>query len=98
LCISRRATGEDDYQTGLKYGLEIYAPVDDRGKFTKLAGELEGQFVFKANALIIETLKNNGRLIAEEKITHSYPHCWRCKKPVIFRATNNGSSRLRIMI
>jgi len=79
--------GEDDYQTGLKYGLEIYAPVDDRGKFTKQAGELEGQFVFKANALIIETLKNNNHLIKEEKITHSYPHCWRCKKPVIFRAT-----------
>ena len=79
--------GEDDYQTGLKYGLEIYAPVDDRGKFTKQAGELEGQFVFKANALIIETLKNNNHLIKEEKITHSYPHCWRCKRPVIFRAT-----------
>ena len=79
--------GEDDYQTGLKYGLDIYAPVDDRGKFTKQAGELEGQFVFKANALIIETLKNNNHLIKEEKITHSYPHCWRCKKPVIFRAT-----------
>lgn len=79
--------GEDDYETGLKYGLDIYAPVDDRGKFTKHAGELEGQFVFKANALIIETLENNNRLIREEKISHSYPHCWRCKKPVIFRAT-----------
>ena len=79
--------GEDDYVTGLKYGLDIYAPVDDRGKFTKQAGELEGQFVFKANALIIETLIKNNRLIKEEKISHSYPHCWRCKKPVIFRAT-----------
>ncbi|PKL52033.1 MAG: isoleucine--tRNA ligase [Nitrospira bacterium HGW-Nitrospira-1] len=79
--------GEDDYVTGLKYGLDIYAPVDDRGKFTKQAGEFEGQFVFKANALIIETLKNNNRLIKEENISHSYPHCWRCKKPVIFRAT-----------
>jgi isoleucyl-tRNA synthetase len=79
--------GEDDYMTGLKYGLDIYAPVDDRGKFTKQAGELEGQFVFKANALIIEALTKNDRLIKEEKISHSYPHCWRCKKPVIFRAT-----------
>lgn len=79
--------GEDDYKTGLKYGLDIYAPVDDKGKFTKQAGELEGQFVFKANAAIIETLKNKNALIKEEKITHSYPHCWRCKKPVIFRAT-----------
>ncbi len=79
--------GEDDYETGLKYGLDIYAPVDDKGKFTKQAGELEGQFVFKANAVIIEILKNKNVLIKEEKVTHSYPHCWRCKKPVIFRAT-----------
>jgi len=79
--------GEDDYETGLKYGLDIYAPVDDRGKFTKQAGELEGQFVFKANAVIVEMLKGRNALIKEEKITHSYPHCWRCKKPVIFRAT-----------
>jgi isoleucyl-tRNA synthetase len=79
--------GEDDYVTGLKYGLDIYAPVDDRGKFTKHAGDLEGQFVFKANAVIIENLTSKNRLIKGEKISHSYPHCWRCKKPVIFRAT-----------
>lgn len=79
--------GEDDYEVGLKYGLDIYAPVDDRGKFTKQAGDLEGQFVFKANAVIVETLKNKNALVREEKITHSYPHCWRCKKAVIFRAT-----------
>ena len=79
--------GEDDYETGLRYSLDIYAPVDDRGKFTKQAGELEGQFVFKANPVIVEMLKQRNALIAEEKITHSYPHCWRCKKPVIFRAT-----------
>jgi isoleucyl-tRNA synthetase len=79
--------GEDDYEIGLKYGLDIYAPVDNKGKFTKQAGELEGQFVFKANAAVIEILKNKNALIKEEKITHSYPHCWRCKKPVIFRAT-----------
>jgi isoleucyl-tRNA synthetase len=79
--------GEDDYEIGLKYGLDIYAPVDDRGKFTKQAGDLEGQFVFKANVGIIEILKNRHALVREEKITHSYPHCWRCKKAVIFRAT-----------
>lgn len=79
--------GEDDYEIGLKYGLDIYAPVDDKGKFTKHAGELEGQFVFKANTAIIEMLKNKDRIIKEEKITHSYPHCWRCKKAIIFRAT-----------
>lgn len=79
--------GEDDYEIGLKYGLDIYAPVDDRGKFTKQAGDLEGQFVFKANEAIIETLKSKHALIKQDKITHSYPHCWRCKKAVIFRAT-----------
>ena len=79
--------GEDDYEAGLKYGLDIYAPVDDRGRFTKAVPEFEGQFVFKANDSIIETLKQKNALMGVEKITHSYPHCWRCKKPVIFRAT-----------
>ncbi|KWT88145.1 isoleucine--tRNA ligase [Candidatus Magnetominusculus xianensis] len=80
--------GEDDYRTGIKYGLDIYVPVDDRGKFTASAGEnLAGKFVFDANAQIIEILKNNDALIEQHTITHSYPHCWRCKKPVIFRAT-----------
>ncbi|MDA8241346.1 MAG: isoleucine--tRNA ligase [Nitrospiraceae bacterium] len=79
--------GEDDYEIGLEYGLDIYAPVDDKGKFTKQAGDLEGKFVFKANAEIIEILKNRNALVKEEKIIHSYPHCWRCKKAVIFRAT-----------
>jgi isoleucyl-tRNA synthetase len=79
--------GEDDYEAGLKYGLDIYAPVDDRGRFTKHVPEFEGQFVFKANEGIIELLKEKNSLLGSEKIRHSYPHCWRCKKPVIFRAT-----------
>ncbi len=83
--------GEDDYELGLKYGLDIYAPVDDHGKFKFSGAEkdssLQGKFVFKANTEIIEILQNNNKLIKEEKIKHSYPHCWRCKKPVIFRAT-----------
>ncbi|GER92627.1 isoleucine--tRNA ligase [hot springs metagenome] len=79
--------GEDDYEVGLKYGLDIYAPVDDKGKFTKHVPEFEGQFVFKANEGIIELLKEKGALLNVDKIKHSYPHCWRCKKPVIFRAT-----------
>ncbi|MDQ7787629.1 MAG: isoleucine--tRNA ligase [Thermodesulfovibrionales bacterium] len=83
--------GEDDYEIGLKYGLDIYAPVDKRGHFTFTGTEhessLQGKFVFKANTEIIEILKQKNALIKEEKITHSYPHCWRCKKPVIFRAT-----------
>jgi isoleucyl-tRNA synthetase len=79
--------GEDDYEAGLRYGLDIYAPVDDRGKFTREVPEFEGQFVFKANEAIIETLKARGALVGSAQISHSYPHCWRCKKPVIFRAT-----------
>lgn len=79
--------GEDDYDIGIKYGYDIYAPVDDKGKFTNAVPEFEGQFVFKANDEIIKTLIDKNALIYTEKIRHSYPHCWRCKKPVIFRAT-----------
>ncbi|HWR59119.1 MAG TPA: class I tRNA ligase family protein, partial [Thermodesulfovibrionales bacterium] len=79
--------GEDDYEAGLKYGLDIFAPVDDKGRFTKAVPQFEGQFVFKANEAIIEALRSSGALVATDKISHSYPHCWRCKKPVIFRAT-----------
>src|SRR3990172_3751327 len=79
--------GQEDYEVGLKYGLDVYAPVDNKGRFTKEAGEFAGQHVFKANKAVIELLKARGALMAEEKISHSYPHCWRCKSPVIFRAT-----------
>lgn len=79
--------GEDDYEAGLKYGLDIYAPVDDKGRFTKAVPEFEGQFVFKANDAIVEMLSKKGALVTSQKVAHSYPHCWRCKKPVIFRAT-----------
>ncbi len=80
--------GEEDYEMGLKYGLDIYAPVDEKGCFTEDVKDFAGQNVFKANQEIIEKLKNINALIGNaEKITHSYPHCWRCKKPVIFRAT-----------
>ncbi len=79
--------GQEDYEVGLKYGLDIYAPVDQKGRFTKEAGQFAGENVHKANKGIIELLKSKGALLAEEKISHSYPHCWRCKNPVIFRAT-----------
>ena len=79
--------GQEDYDVGLKYGLDIYAPVDHKGRFTKEAGEFAGMQVFKANKGIIDLLRSKGALLAEEKISHSYPHCWRCKNPVIFRAT-----------
>ncbi|MFA6216319.1 MAG: isoleucine--tRNA ligase [Candidatus Omnitrophota bacterium] len=79
--------GSEDYQTGLKYGLEIVMPVDSHGKFEAVAGEFSGMNVFDANKPIIEKLAGLGLLLAEGKIQHSYPHCWRCKTPVIFRAT-----------
>lgn len=79
--------GREDYDVGLKYGLDAYSPVNDKGVFTEEVGEFEGQFVFKANAGINERLEKNKVLLAQEEISHSYPHCWRCKKPVIFRAT-----------
>lgn len=79
--------GEDDYEAGLQHGLDIYAPVDDRGRFTKDVPGFEGQLVFKANDSIIETLRKKNALLGAGKVTHSYPHCWRCKRPVIFRAT-----------
>ena len=79
--------GEEDYEVGLKYGLDIYAPVDDKGRFTEDVPYFAGQNVFISNKAIIEHLKEKGALLWEGKITHSYPHCWRCKKPIIFRAT-----------
>jgi isoleucyl-tRNA synthetase len=81
--------GEDDYALGLKYGLTILSPVDYAGRFTEEAGvpEWTGQKVFDANPLVIQRLKDTGALVSEKKIRHSYPHCWRCKNPLIFRAT-----------
>lgn len=79
--------GEDDYRIGLEYGLEIYTPVDKAGKFTADVPFFAGEYVFKANKSVIEKLKEVGALIKEESIQHSYPHCWRCKNPIIFRAT-----------
>jgi isoleucyl-tRNA synthetase len=80
--------GEDDYVAGLKEGLDVFAPVDQYGKFKGTGvDDIEGQFVFKANAQIIEILDKNGALLHQENLSHSYPHCWRCKKPIIFRAT-----------
>ena len=79
--------GQDDYVVGNKYGLETYNPVDDAGVFVPEVEHFGGQFVFKANPLIIDKLRENGNLLADATIQHSYPHCWRCHKPIIFRAT-----------
>jgi isoleucyl-tRNA synthetase len=79
--------GREDYETALAYGLEIYSPVDGTGRFTKDVPFFAGQQVFAANPAIIGKLDEAGSLVHQESITHSYPHCWRCKQPVIFRAT-----------
>jgi isoleucyl-tRNA synthetase len=79
--------GVDDYKIGSRYGLEIYAPVDDKGKYTADVPQFQGQFVFKANEAVIKMLQDSGHLVARTDIQHSYPHCWRCHGPVIFRAT-----------
>ena len=79
--------GQEDYEVGMRYGLPVMAPVDPEGKFTAEAGDLRGESVFKADARIIQKLTDAGALLKEDKLSHSYPHCWRCKNPVIFRAT-----------
>jgi len=79
--------GQEDFDSGRRYGLETYSPVDDDGRFLPEIAEFAGQQVWEANPHIIELLKKRGALLGMEKISHSYPHCWRCKQPVIFRAT-----------
>jgi isoleucyl-tRNA synthetase len=80
--------GAEDYQTGRVYQLSILSPVDESGRFTAEAPEwLTGLQVFAGNKVIIDRLKASGHLFHEQPLVHSYPHCWRCKKPVIFRAT-----------
>ena len=79
--------GADDFRTGQKYGLEVYAPQDDDGRFVEGLPDYKGKTVFEANPIIIALLKRRGALVGEEKLSHSYPHCWRCHNPVIFRAT-----------
>ncbi|MEW6542632.1 MAG: isoleucine--tRNA ligase [Nitrospirota bacterium] len=88
--------GQEDYELVLEYNrraaapgerLEIVAPVDGAGRFTEAVREFAGQHVLKANHGIVERLRANGRLLGSGTLPHSYPHCWRCKQPVIFRAT-----------
>jgi isoleucyl-tRNA synthetase len=79
--------GADDFNIGRKYGLDIYTPVNHRGEFTDDVPLWAGMHVFKANPLIVELLRERGALLRGEEIEHSYPHCWRCKHPIIFRAT-----------
>ena len=81
------AHGADDFYTGVKYGIDQTCNVDEAGRLRHGLPEYEGQTVFKANEPIVELLKSRGVLLHRENIEHSYPHCWRCHKPVIFRAT-----------
>jgi isoleucyl-tRNA synthetase len=79
--------GQEDYATGVAYGLEIYAPVDEQGRFTAEVERYAGLNVFEANRVIMDDMAREGSLAGRGELTHSYPHCWRCKNPVLFRAT-----------
>ncbi len=79
--------GQEDYVVGARYGIRPLSPVDGSGRFTKDAGKYAGSHVFQANAVIVNDLKECGALMRSEPFEHSYPHCWRCGQPVIYRAT-----------
>jgi len=79
--------GADDFVSGQKYNLEIYAPLDDKGVYTEGLPEYKGKDVFTANPIIVKLLGDRGALLGHHSYKHSYPHCWRCHNPVIFRAT-----------
>ena len=79
--------GADDYLTCMRYGMEMVVPVDDQGRHTDYAGKYAGMTTEESNPVILKDMKESGMLFASEDIIHSYPHCWRCKSPIIFRAT-----------
>ncbi|HKI60543.1 MAG TPA: isoleucine--tRNA ligase [Mariprofundaceae bacterium] len=79
--------GQEDYEIGMKYGLKAFNPVSDTGVFDEATPVVAGRHVYQANAIVIEHLLNCGALLETSEIKHSYPHCWRCHKPLIFRAT-----------
>lgn len=79
--------GLEDYEVGVKYNLDVFSPLDAKGVWTNLVPDLEGIPYYKGNAIVIEKLEAAGALLAKSDIQHSYPHCWRCKRPVIYRAT-----------
>lgn len=79
--------GQEDFETGMKYGLPILNPVDPAGRFTKEAGKFEGLLVHDANVPVIKELAEKNRLLGKGSLKHQYAHCWRCKNPVIYRAT-----------
>ena len=82
--------GADDYETCRRYGIDMVVPVDDQGRHTDYAGKYAGMKTEDSNPVILNDMKESGALFAQEDIVHSYPHCWRCKHPIIFRATPQG--------
>ncbi len=80
--------GLDDYYVGQKYGLDVISPIDNRGCFTAEAGRFSGLHYKKGNQAVMDVLQEEGRLMARDELEHQYPHCWRCKKPILFRATD----------
>lgn len=86
--------GQDDYIVGLKYRLPVLSPVDPGGHYTAEIPEYQGEHVFKTNPLIVERLKESGHLVHHKIIKHSYPHCWRSKTPLLFRATSQWFIRM----
>ncbi len=79
--------GEDDFYVGKEYGLEVISPVDNSGRFTEEAGKFKGLHVHKANQNVIDELESLGMLLQVSRYEHQYPYCWRCKNPIIYRAT-----------
>jgi isoleucyl-tRNA synthetase len=79
--------GREDYETGLAYNLDVYSPVDDLGCFTQDVKFFAGLNVFEANRAVNDKLREVGALLREQEMSHEYPHCWRCKNPIIFRST-----------
>lgn len=86
--------GYEDFTIGRQYGLPVLTPVDDRGRFTAEGGAYAGRPVFETNDDIVARLREDGTLLAARRVDHSYPHCWRCKNPVIFRATEQWFLRV----
>ncbi len=86
--------GEEDFMVGSKHGVPVVSPVDERGVYREEAGKYRGKYVFDANKEIIEDLKRDGYLFREERITHRYPICWRCKTRLIIRATEQWFIRV----
>ena len=85
--ITAPGFGADDYLTCKRYGMDMVVPVDDQGRHTDYAGKYAGLTTEESNPIILADMKEVGSLFASEDIVHSYPHCWRCKSPIIFRAT-----------